>query len=88
MEDDDDEEDDGDDDEESKLFGEDYPGFDQDALTSQANFLRLLPSKDTTKNRWTRKEDRAFRRLKFIQYRTGVWKCHRSLFPDPSPSTG
>ena len=29
-----------------------------------------------------------FRRLKFIQYRTGVWKCHRSLSPDPSPSTG
>ena len=28
-----------------------------------------------------------FRRLKFIQYRTGVWKCHRSLSPDPSPST-
>ena len=29
-----------------------------------------------------------FRRLKFIQYRTGVWKCHRSLSPDPSPSAG
>ena len=28
------------------------------------------------------------RKLKFIQYRTGVWKCHRSLSPDPSPSTG
>ena len=28
------------------------------------------------------------RRLKFIQYRTGVWKCHRSLSPDHSPSTG
>ena len=28
------------------------------------------------------------RRLKFMQYRTGVWKCHRSLSPDPSPSTG
>ena len=28
------------------------------------------------------------RRLKFIQCRTGVWKCHRSLSPDPSPSTG
>ena len=24
----------------------------------------------------------------FIQYRTGVWKCLRSLSPDPSPSTG
>ena len=28
-----------------------------------------------------------FHRLKFIQYRTGVWKCLESL-PDPSPSTG
>ena len=28
------------------------------------------------------------RRLKFIQYRTGVWKCHRSLSPNPNPSTG
>ena len=28
------------------------------------------------------------RRLKFIQYRTGVWKCLRSLPPDPSPSAG
>ena len=25
------------------------------------------------------------RRLKFIQYRTGVWKCLWSLPPDPSP---
>ena len=27
-------------------------------------------------------------RLKFIQYRIGVWKCLRSLLPDPSPSVG
>ena len=25
------------------------------------------------------------RRLKFIQYRTGVWKCHRSLLSRPQP---
>ena len=30
----------------------------------------------------------SLRSLRFIQYRTGVWKCHRSLSPDPSPSTG
>ena len=29
-----------------------------------------------------------YRRPRYIQYRTGVWKCHRSLSPDPSPSTG
>ena len=28
------------------------------------------------------------RRLESIQCRTGVWKYHRSLSPDPSPSTG
>ena len=28
------------------------------------------------------------RRLKLIQYRTGVWECLRSLPPDASPSTG
>ena len=28
------------------------------------------------------------RRLTFIQYRAGVSKCHRSVAPDPPPSTG
>ena len=27
------------------------------------------------------------RRLNLIQYRTGVWKCLRTLSPDPSRST-
>ena len=26
--------------------------------------------------------------IAMLQYRTGVWKCPRSLPPDPSPSTG
>ena len=55
--------------------------------------LQALPTSNTSCeimfSYWYRLAFFSFlRRLKFIQYRTGVWKCHRSLSPDPSPSTG
>ena len=49
---------------------------------------RILFPCRTHKNTGKQEKNTIYHRLRCIQYRAGVWKCHRSLSPNSSPSTG